>query len=205
MRTLVAVAVGLSVLGFARPSSATFTITSNASFISVDSGAPVPADSGTYYLPGTSATSSLVVYHNTDVPRPSLYGFGNITSNGGAVDADSVLDIRFTSDRIQSFAVSGISVSPTVTAFFSTSDGLLQTFHGNFQIGWRLRPGVEYRLFAGLTDAVGGFTVVLLTPEPSLALLALGGLALAAVYGLTRTRASTAPLLPGRGSSRAGR
>jgi hypothetical protein len=206
MRTLVAVAVGLSILGFSGPSRAMLTIASNASFLSVDSGAPVLVSYGPASLTGTSGTSSLSVYPAPDGPMPTLYGQGQIASNGGAVDADSVFDIHFTSDHLQSFAVYGTSVSPTVTAFFTSSDGFSnQTFQGNFLYGGFLRPGVEYEFFAGLTDAVGGFTVVLLTPEPSLALLALAALVLAAGYRLTRMRASTAPPLPGRGSPRVAR
>lgn len=189
MRSLVAVAVAVSFLAVAGPAQAILTISNNASFVSVDSGAPVPVDLD--YVPhsavGTTASSSLAANPTPNPLRPGFVAAGQVTSSGGAVDADSVFDIQFTTDHYQYFALGGYPVSPAATGSFSSSDGIYhQVFQGSFNFnGGLLRPGVDYHLVAELRDAVGSFTVVLYTPEPSFALLALFALA-----GLTLRRAA---------------
>jgi len=182
-RVALAVVVGsLSLLGVAPRADASLLLASDGRFVSVDDGAALRPG------PGQSLFDESLLGAQGAASQQSRFGAEGITGDGatslvgGAVLAQSVLDLRFTVDAPQFFALSGgITGGDGATAFLADSEGIFLALGPELSASGVLKPGVQYTLFLGLADVAGSFHVELGVPEPSLALLWLSLLPAAAL------------------------
>ena len=149
-------------------------------FVSVDGGEAIrPAPGASLFDASTAGQSGAAAQHSS-FAASGLGGDGSTSAVAGAIQAESVLSLRFTVDAVSAFALSGtISAVPGASAFLADSNGIFHVLDGDLALAGVFQPGTQYTLFVGISDDVGSFSVDLTVPEPTLLLLV--ALALAAL------------------------